>query len=112
MDAFNTGSTTIIIPPLTVIERQLQEDSMKYGIKVLVGSQVGSEFRVFSKPVHHFQLCALSIDGPLAQMSTEDFEAAMSRSRPQTSNPHICSVEFLTSRKVSFGAILIVNGYR
>ena len=57
MDAFNTGSTTIIIPPLTVIERQLQEDSMKYGIKVLVGSQVCSEFRVFSKPVHHFQLC-------------------------------------------------------
>ena len=47
VDAFNTGSTTIIIPPLTVIERQLQEDSMKYGIKVLVGSQVGSEFRVF-----------------------------------------------------------------
>ena len=25
MDAFNTGSTTIIIPPLTVIERQLQD---------------------------------------------------------------------------------------
>ena len=63
----------------------------------------------FSKPVHHFQLCALSIDGPLAQMSTEDFEAAMSRSRPQIL---ICSVEFLTSRKVSFGAILIVDGYR
>lgn len=81
---------------------------MKYGIKVLVGSQVCSEFRVFSKPVHHFQLCALSIDGPLAQMSTEDFEAAMSRSRPQIL---ICSVEFLTSRKVSFGAILIVDGY-
>ena len=109
MDAFNTGSTTIIIPPLTVIERQLQEDSMKYGIKVLLGSQVCSEFRVFSKPVHHFQLCALSIDGPLAQMSTEDFEAAMSRSRPQIL---ICSVEFLTCRKVSFCAVLIVHGYR
>ena len=39
VDAFNTGSTTIIIPPLTVIERQLQEDSMKYGIKVLVAGR-------------------------------------------------------------------------
>jgi len=42
------GSTTIIIPPLTVIERQLQEDCLKYGIEVLVGSQVGSEFRASS----------------------------------------------------------------
>ena len=57
VDAFNTGSTTIIIPPLTVIERQLQEDSLKYGIEVLVGSQVGSEFRAFSKPLHHLQIC-------------------------------------------------------
>ena len=101
MDAFNTGSTTIIIPPLTVIERQLQEDSMKYGIKVLVGSQVGSEFRVFSKPVHHFQLCALSIDGPLAQMSTEDFEAAMSRSRPQI----LIWVSFPRTGKMAFSCL-------
>ena len=34
------GSTTILIPPLSVIERQLSEDCHKYGIKVLVGSQV------------------------------------------------------------------------
>ena len=34
------GSTTILIPPLSVIERQLCEDCHKYGIKVLVGSQV------------------------------------------------------------------------
>ena len=81
---------------------------MKYGIKVLVGSQVGSEFRVFSKPVHHFQLCALSIDGPLAQMSTEEFESAMSENRPQVL---ICSVEFLTSKKVGLGAFPIVNGH-
>ena len=104
VDAFNTGSTTIIIPPLTVIERQLQEDSMKYGIEVLVGSQVGSEFGAFSKPLHHLQICATCIDGPLAQMSTEEFEAEMTRSRPQVL---ICSVEFLTSRKVSLGAFPI-----
>ena len=30
------GSTTILIPPLSVIERQLSEDCHKYGIKVLV----------------------------------------------------------------------------
>ena len=47
LDALNTGSTTIIIPPLTVIERQLKEDCLRYGIKVLVGSEVSSEF---SKP--------------------------------------------------------------
>ena len=57
VDTFSTGSTTIIIPPLTVIERQLQEDCLKYGIEVLVGSQVGSEFRASSKPLHHLQLC-------------------------------------------------------
>ena len=57
VDTFSTGSTTIIIPPLTVIERQLQEDCLKYGIEVLVGSQVCSEFRASSKPLHHLQLC-------------------------------------------------------
>ena len=33
LDAFDIGSTTIIIPPLTVIEKQLKDDCLKYGIK-------------------------------------------------------------------------------
>ena len=49
----------------------------------------------------------MSIDGPLAQMSSEEFEAVMAGSRPQVL---ICSVKFLTSKKVSFGANHIVDG--
>ena len=41
-------------------------------------------------------------------MSTEDFESAMSENRPQVL---ICSVEFLTSKKVGLGAFPIVNGH-
>ena len=43
LDTFDIGSTTIIIPPLTVIEKQLKDDCLKYGIKALVGSEVSSE---------------------------------------------------------------------
>ena len=41
-------------------------------------------------------------------MSTEEFESAMSENRPQVL---ICSVEFLTSKKVGLGAFPIVNGH-
>ena len=55
-----SGSTTIIIPPLSVIERQLCEDCHNYGIKVLVGSKVSFDTSAFYKLLHHFQSTAAS----------------------------------------------------
>ena len=76
LDALNSGSTTIIIPPLTVIERQLKMDCLKYGIKVLVGSEVSSEFSKSPQFV-------TSADGSVVQLSPEEFEEAMKNDRPE-----------------------------
>ena len=91
LDALNSGSTTIIIPPLTVIERQLKMDCLKYGIKVLVGSEVSSEFSKSPQFV-------TSADGSVVQLSPEEFEEAMKNDRPEVL---VCSVEFLATKKVT-----------
>ena len=70
---------------------------------------VAGQFRIegLFKATASFTICAMSIDDPLAQMSQEEFEAAMTESRPQVL---ICSVEFLTSKQVGLSAFPIVEG--
>ena len=67
-------------------------DCLKYGIKVLVGSEVSSEFSKSPQFV-------TSADGSLVQLSPEEFEEAMKGERPKVL---VCSVEFLANKKVIY----------
>ena len=89
------GSTTILIPPLSVIERQLSEDCHKYGIKVLVGSQVRtvqillkglSKAATEQLPIHcnFLKRCAISIDGPLHSCCQRNLRRLWMRESPKS----------------------------